>query len=610
MIPATRLETDGRDYFPHPRVRTASLRRRRAAELLPWTAALLIDLLEGALRRRESISADVASLFASAERNEAAGDTGAAIAAYRGVLALDPDNAAGWNNLGWGLQRLGQPDDALIAYQQALACDSSQPVPRNNIGTIYRSRGQLDAARAEFEAAYRVAPRDAATRMNLGLVLLQQGEAEAALAHFREAVARAADMEQALRTLLQALRYLPVDPAEAYAYCRAWAARREARTRRRQPSRPWDAERRLRVGYMAADFDDASLAGFTDALLSSHDAEALEIFCYANSGVLAAAPRPIHWREIHALDDDQAADLVEQDRIDVLVDLSGHVPDARLEVFACRAAPVQVSLADSRASSGLDAMDFRITDATTDPPGSAERFHSERIWRLPRLPWCHAMPVDAPAVAPLPALAAGHVTFGSFAGFAALNRGVTEVWIELLGRCQGARLLVTGAPEGDARRHFAERFAERGVDPSRLEIRGIVPPAEWLVLLCRADIALDPFPASAGREAFYALWMGVPVVTLAGTSGFARFAAGVLQTAGLDEFVAEYPDDYINVAAKLAADIPALKRLRETLRERVARSSLCDAPLLARSLEQTYRAMWRECCGRHTPKRESAAGPV
>jgi tetratricopeptide (TPR) repeat protein len=174
---------------------------------------MLIDLLEGALRRRESISAEVASLFASAGRNEAAGDTRAAIAAYRGILALDPGSAAGWNNLGWGLQRLGQFDDALVAYQQALACDPALPVPRNNIGTIYRSRGELDAAAAEFEAAYRAAPRDAATRMNLGHILLQKGEAEAALAHFRDAVAQAGDMEQALRALLQALRYLPVDPA-------------------------------------------------------------------------------------------------------------------------------------------------------------------------------------------------------------------------------------------------------------------------------------------------------------------------------------------------------------------------------------------------------------
>jgi predicted O-linked N-acetylglucosamine transferase (SPINDLY family) len=226
------------------------------------------------------------------------------------------------------------------------------------------------------------------------------------------------------------------------------------------------------------------------------------------------------------------------------------------------------------------------------------------------LPWCHLPPADAPAVAPLPARTAGHITFGSFAEFAALNRGVTGVWIELLERCAGSRLMVTGAPEGEARRRFALRFTEHGIDPSRLEIRGIVSAPEQLDLLRRADVVLDPFPASAGREAFYSLWMGVPVVTLAGTSGFARFAAGVLQAAGLDEFVAESPGDYVDAAAKLAADIPALERLRKSLRERVAQSSLCDATPLARALEEAYRAMWRICCNRHTRKRESAAGLI
>jgi predicted O-linked N-acetylglucosamine transferase (SPINDLY family) len=567
---------------------------------------MLIDLLEGALRRRESISAEVAALLATARRNEAAGATRAAIGNYRELLALDPHNAAGWSNLGWDLQRLGQLDEALVACQQALACDPGLTVARNTIGTIYRSRGQLDAARTEFEAAFTDQPHDAVTRINLGLVLLQQGGAEAALAHFRDAVAESADMEPALRTLLQALRFLPVDAAETFAFCRAWAARCEARTRRRNPSRQGDAERRLRVGYLAVDFDGGSLAGFVEALFSSHDTQAIEVFCYANSRVSAAlrSLRPNHWRNIHALDDEQAADLVEQDQIDVLVDLCGHVPDSRLEVFACRAAPVQVSLADARASSGIDAMDYCVTDATIDPPGVAERFHSERIWRLPDVPWCQVPPAGAPEVAPQPALATGHVTFGAFAEFAALNHAVTALWIELLRRCEDARLLVTGAPDGEARRRFAERFAERGVAPSRLEIRGIVAPAERLDLIRRVDITLDPFPASAGREAFYSLWMGVPVVTLAGTSGFARFAAGVLHAAGLDEFVAESPVDYVNIATRLAADRNALERLRASLRERVSQSSLCDAPLLARRLEHAYRAMWREYCSRHTPKRE------
>jgi predicted O-linked N-acetylglucosamine transferase (SPINDLY family) len=303
------------------------------------------------------------------------------------------------------------------------------------------------------------------------------------------------------------------------------------------------------------------------------------------------------WRNIRGVDDDTAADLVEQDRIDILVDLAGHTVGGRLELFARRPAPVQISLLGYLNTTGLDAMDYRISDVTADPPGVAERYHVERMLRLPGSFWCFRPPDDAPDVTPAPAIGAGHVTFGSFNNFAKLNHAVTDAWSSILHRCPDARLLVTATPEGEARARFLQRFAAHGVGAARIELIGRVRLAEFRALHGRVDIALDPFPYAGGATSCESLWMGVPVVTLAGTFGFARSGASLLNALQLDELVSENAGEYVECATHLAADHSRLQDLRRSLRGRMQDSELTDGVRFAAKLEAAYRGVWHDWCG-------------
>jgi predicted O-linked N-acetylglucosamine transferase (SPINDLY family) len=570
---------------------------------------MLIRLLEGVLRRPRPASDRITSILQRADALESAGKLSEAEAVYREALALDPGNAVGWNNLGWVLQGQERPEAALEAYHAALSLEPGLLIARNNAGTIHRLRGEFDAARAEYETAYRAAPGDALTRINLGTLLLKQGEAESALAHFRDAVALAPQMEEALRALLLALNFLPgVDPAEAFAYYRAWGERCTARVRRRQPQRDWLPERRLRVGYVSPDFRSHAMSNFIEPLLAHHDPAAVEVFCYDNSQAHDTVTARLqgygaNWRAIRGVDDDTVADLVERDRIDILVDLAGHTVGERLDMIARHPAPVQVSFLGYLNTAGLGALDYRVTDSWADPPGTADRYHVERLWRLPGSSLCFRPPDNAPEVAPLPALESGHVTFGSFNNFTKLNHSVTDAWIALLETCAGSRLLLTGAPEGEARAGFAARFAARGIDASRVEFTGRLPLQAFRELHGRVDIALDPFPYAGGATTCESMWMGVPVVTLAGAFGFARTGISLLQGIGLESLVAEDVDEYVEIAARLAADLPSLAQLRQSLRERVRQSQLCDGVRFCKKLEAAYRGMWRERCGLHGVQR-------
>ena len=564
---------------------------------------MLLRMLERILRRREPAMQDAAALRQQADQDDAAGRLVDAVTGYRTALELDPANAIAWNNLGWTLQRQDRLDDALDAYQQALALEPGLLIARNNVGTIHRLRGDPDSARAEYEEAMRASPRDALTHLNLGTVMLKQGEAETALDHFRKAVALAPQMEDAQRALLLALNFLPgVESAEAFAYYRAWGARCAARVRRLPLRRATDPERRLRIGYVSPDFRAHAMSAFIEPALANHDTQSVEIFCYDNSPVHDAVSTrlrsfPTTWREIRNLDDDAAAALIQNDGIDVLVDLAGHTTGDRLELFARRPAPLQVSLLGYLNTTGLDAIDYRICDVWSDPPGIADRFHVEQLWRLPGSLWCFRPPDDAPAIAPLPALASGQVTFGSFNNFAKLNHAVTDAWAELLARCPGSRLIVAGVPEGGARARFVARFSSRGIDASRIDIFDRLPLQAFREMHQRVDIALDPFPYAGGATTCESLWMGVPVVTMAGGFGFARSGASLLQCIDLGTHITEDADEYVACARRLAADLPALQVLRASLRERIRHSPLVDGRHFAARLEAAYRGMWRRRCG-------------
>ena len=372
--------------------------------------------------------------------------------------------------------------------------------------------------------------------------------------------------------------------------------------------------RRLRVGYVSPDYRAHSVSFFIGPLLKAHDRGAVEVYCYddaAKPDLITAQlqARSDHWRRVVSMSDDALAEQVRRDQIDVLVDLAGHTADNRLGMFARRAAPVQVSYLGYPTTTGVPTIDYRLTDEWVDPPdGDADDLHTERLVRLPAPFLAYGATPDAPPVAALPADAAGHVTFASFNALPKVNPPTIAIWARILTALPTARLLLkaNGLHDPSTAELYRSRFADHGVDPDRLIlVNRTVGFVEHMSLYARCDIALDPFPYNGTTTTCEALWMGVPVVALAGRSSVSRVGVSLLSTTGLADWIAATPDAYVDLATAWAGDLDRLRELRAGLRGRVQASPLRDPARLARNVERAYRDMWERWCGE---RRAAAVG--
>jgi predicted O-linked N-acetylglucosamine transferase (SPINDLY family) len=356
--------------------------------------------------------------------------------------------------------------------------------------------------------------------------------------------------------------------------------------------------KRLRVGYVSPNFRNHVVGRFLLPLLSNHDHVEFEIFCYSD----VARPDPVTgqlracadvWRETADLSDQALADLIRRDRIDILVDLNMHMEGSRLLAFVCKPAPVQTTYLAYAGTTGVTAIDYRLTDIHLDPPGADESIYSERSVRLATSYWCYPPPGEAPAPGPLPAMSAGHVTFGCLNSFWKINAKVLDVWVAILRGVPGSRLILH-APPGSHRDELLRFIAGEAVEPGRIRFEPRASGADYFAIYRGIDIALDPFPYPGGTTTCDALWMGVPVVTLAGTGAIARAGVSILSNVGLPSLIAGSTSQYPRIANELAADLPRLSRLRQSLRKQMARSPLMDGRRFAREMEDAYRRMWSE----------------
>ena len=343
------------------------------------------------------------------------------------------------------------------------------------------------------------------------------------------------------------------------------------------------------------------MAFFLEPILSTHDRVEFESVCYSDvkqpdavTGRLRALAG--EWRDIRGRSDDQVAELVRRDRIDILVDLAGHTAGNRLLVFARKPAPVQVTYLGYPNTTGLTSIDYRITDECADPTGAADRLHTEKLVRLKNGFLCYLPPEESPEVSPTPVLRNGTVTFGSFNQLPKLSNEVVRIWAATLSRVPGSRLLLKahGFSNEETRSRFRERFAEHGITPDRLELRCDVPSTRsHLELYGEVDVALDPFPYNGTTTTCEALWMGVPVIAWAGPTHRARVGVSLLTGLGLAEWIAESRERYVELAVELAGDPARLDRIRHGLRDRMRQAPLMDGAGFTRGLEQAYREMWR-----------------
>lgn len=532
----------------------------------------------------------------------ASGRPAEAVLSYQRATELRPGDVGAWNNLGNVLKDVGHLDEAAACYREALRQSPEFAEAHTNLGAALSRQGQLDDSVAAYREALRLSPALAEAHGNLANALMDQGRLADAVTHYREALRLKPDFHEAHSNMLFCLAHDPrTPPASIVAAHRHWAEVHGTSPAEFLPhTNEPDPERPLRIGYVSCDFRTHAVTRFFEPILENHDRSKFQIYCYSQVQVPDATTERLQsladaWRTIYAVPDEKVVDIIRADRIDILVDLAGHTAGHRLPVFARRPAPVQATYLGYPHTTGMDAIDYRITDAVFDPPGE-EIFSTERLVRLPNGLCCFSSRGQSLEVPPLPAHVAGRITFGSLHRLAKLNEGVFDLWARVLQAVPGSRLLMyRDTLKGRVRDDIERQFVSRGVAAERLDLRGSVDEQGYLGVFQEIDISLDTSPYTGGTISCESLWMGVPLVTLRGDRPAARGGAALLTIVGLESLIADSADDYVRLAADLAADLGRLESLRFSLRERFL-ATLGNARRFTQTLEAAYRDMWRTWC--------------
>jgi protein O-GlcNAc transferase len=538
-----------------------------------------------------------------------------AVRAYRAALEVQPEYPEALNNLGNVLREQEALEEAIAAYRRALTLKPDFAQAHNNLGTALKDHGQTDAAAASFREALRLQPDYAESLSNLGNLLKDQGRVAEAIAAFRQAVALRPAMVELHNNLIYTLHFDPAyDPAAVARELRLWNERYAAPLARhiKPHANSRDPERALRVGFVSPDFRSHPIGRFLLPLFEAHAAEKAArgagsagageclFFCYSDvpfpprrHDALMARIKPCadRWHNTADLSDRELAALIRLDQVDILLDLTMHMEGSRLLVFAQKPAPVQMTYLAYPTSTGMETMDYRLTDDALDPPGADLSVYTEKPLRLASY-WCYPAPDAAPPAGPPPAPAAGQVTFSCLNNFAKVSPQVLRTWTRILQALPDARLFLH-APPGSHRQRVHDTLAGAGIAPERCEFFGFLPFGDYLALHHRIDIALDPFPYAGGTTSCDALYMGVPLVTLAGPTALSREGVSLVTAAGLPELIAESAEAYVEKAVRLAEDGARMEQLRRTLRERMTRSALMNGRAFLRDFQTTMRRAWR-----------------
>jgi protein O-GlcNAc transferase len=552
---------------------------------------------------------------------------------FRRALAMQPRYASAHIDLGASLKAQGRMAEAEQSYWRALEIDPRSDLALNNLGNVFREQGAFPEAIGCFQKAIAINPNsslahnnlgstlielershDAVRRLqralvirrdypyahnNLGVAFIALGRVPEAVECFRCALEIRPDYSDAFSNFLLAHNYLP-DPnrdalfAEHLRFDALFGAPlRDLISPHMNEATP---TRRLRIGYVSGDLREHPVAYFIRPVFEGHNREDFEVFCYANQPRNDAMSEQLRqhadrWRNVASVSDEDLANAIRQDQIDILVDLSGHTARNRLLVFARKPAPIQVTMIGYMQTTGLATMDYRITDEAIDPVGTSEQWNTEKLVRLQTGAATFRPPADCPPVNELPALTNGYVTFGSFNNLAKVTPDVIRTWARILHCVPTARLLLVA----HAGASIAEDFYEHGIGADRLEIVHRLPMQEYLALHHKVDLLLDTFPYNGGTTSLLALWMGVPFVTLSCDSTVGRVGGGMLPAVGLPELVTSEPDQYLRSAVNAVSHLPQLSERRRSLRERMG-PMLGDGRAHTSELERAYRNMWLQWC--------------
>lgn len=525
-------------------------------------------------------------------------------ACYEEALRLDPDYAHVHTNLGDLFKTLGRTGEATRCFQEAVRLNPSLAEAHNNLGGMYSDQGRIEDAFVCFNEALRLKPDFPQAHNNLGKLYTGISRLDKAHSHFQAALRLDPRFSIAHSNLLYVSNYRANSSIESLfvEHVRWGQIHGKESTALLSHGNVPNSGRRLRIGYVSADFRNHPVGYFIEQVMANHDKTGYEVFCYSNHAIqdeLTSRLRAhaCQWRSIVGHTDEAVARQIRDDDIDILIDLSGHTSANRLTVFARRPAPVQATWMGYIATTGLKSMDYIIGDRYVIPTAD-ERYYLEQVVRLPDSYLCFNPP-DVPIdVAAQPPGLSRHITFGSFNNPAKLTREVIAVWAEILRAVPDSRLFFKygGFDDEEARTYYRSQFSAHGIPEARLGFSGRGPRKALLNAYNDVDIALDPFPYNGGTTTVEALWMGVPVVCLRGDRFVGRVGESILTTAGLADCVTDSTDMYIEKAVALAADVSHLTDLRRRLRGQLLASPLCDGASFTKNLEAAYRRMWEAWC--------------
>ncbi len=527
-----------------------------------------------------------------------------AMSAFRQALKLAPEFAEAHLNLGNVLKRRGQAAQAIYYYNQALAFKPDLVQAHNNLGVVLTEQGEHGLALAHLETALTLDPTFAEAHNNLGNIYKNQARLTDAVQCFSRALELCPDYSGAHSNLLFTLNFIDgISASDIFNLHRDFNTRHAVRFAAAMPppANSKDPTRRLKIGYLSPDFRAHACAFFVEPIFKHHNRSAVEVYAYAEVVHPDAVTRRLQglvetWRSTVGLNDEQVAALIRADEIDIVIDLAGHTANGRLLALARKPAPIQITYLGYPATTGLDVIDYRLTDAVTEPVGTTEAFYTEELLRLPHSLWCYQPYADMPAVAPSPAMLNGYLTFASFNSYTKIGPRVIALWARVLAAVPQSRLVMITVPTGDAQTQLRAEFARLGIDPARLVLHDRLLRHQYLDLFSQVDVALDPFPCNGGTTTCDALWMGVPVVSLIGATFLSRASYSLLVATELTAYAAADDDRYVEICVDAANHPGALAALRAGMRARLQHSPLLDATGFIRDLEAVYRAVWQRWC--------------
>ncbi|WP_219135507.1 tetratricopeptide repeat protein [Janthinobacterium sp. UMAB-60] len=605
---------------------------RRAIELAPSVVAPLLhyaDLLRETRRTEQAIVIYQAVFLLEPKNTDALHNLGVALqengkldqalAAFQQLLALMPNNPIAHCNIGVVMQALGQRSIAMQSYRRALEMNPRHAAIHFNLGTCQMESGQMDEAAKSYATSIKLDPQAYQSHLNLNGTLNRLGRINEAIAHCRQVLKSNPDWDELHSNLLFYLSHSEhVDAAALFAEHLRFGERFEAPLRAAWPphENTRDPERRLRIGLVSADLYNHAVANFiTPVLQQLAHAPRLEIVVYANSKHDDAVTRHLQglvsvWRQVELLSHEELAQQITSDAIDILIDLSGHTGYSRLLTFARKPAPLQASWIGYPLTTGLQAMDYYLTDRHMAPPGLLDKQFTEKLVFLPASAPFIPSP-DAPPVSPAPACEHGHITFGSFNRANKLSRSVIARWSALLLAVPNARMVLAGMPSEDSSNKLRAWFAKEGIAAERLSFYAHTNTSDYLALHRLVDVCLDTLPYTGGTTTLHALWMGVPTLTMKGSILPSLVSATILEHVGLNAFIAQDDADFVQKGRLIATDIAQLAALRAGLRARVKNSAMGQPALIAAGLENALRTMWqRWCAGLPPASFEAEFAPV